>query len=90
MDSRIASIELFYHRIGILVNAFQVSTISAAAAIDMGNSDWPHFQQISGLLSIQTILSKNEKARNEDIKVLNIQLKSLGQNQVQLRKTLGS
>ncbi|KAJ7740288.1 kinase-like domain-containing protein [Mycena olivaceomarginata] len=66
MDSRVASIELFYRRIGIIVNAFQ----------------------ISGLLSIQTMMGKNEKARNEDIKVLNTQLKSLGQSQVQLRKTL--
>jgi hypothetical protein len=90
MDSRVASIELFYRRIGIIVNAFQVSTISAAVTADMGNSDWPRFQQISGLLSIQTMMGKNEKARNEDIKVLNTQLKSLGQSQVQLRKTLGS
>ncbi|KAJ7843249.1 kinase-like domain-containing protein [Mycena olivaceomarginata] len=66
MDSRVASIELFYRRIGIIVNAFQ----------------------ISGLLSIQTMMGKNEKARNEDIKVLNTRLKSLGQSQVQLRKTL--
>ncbi|KAF8139574.1 kinase-like domain-containing protein [Mycena galopus ATCC 62051] len=66
MDSRVASIEVFYRRIGIIVNAFQ----------------------ISGLLSIQTMMGKNEKARNEDTKVLNTQLKNLGQNQVQLRKTL--
>ncbi|KAJ7789032.1 kinase-like domain-containing protein [Mycena olivaceomarginata] len=66
MDSRVASIELFYRRIGIIVNAFQ----------------------ISGLISIQTMMGKNEKAQNEDIKVLNTQLKSLGQSQVQLRKTL--
>ncbi|KAJ6522383.1 kinase-like domain-containing protein [Mycena capillaripes] len=66
MDSRIASIEIFYRPIGITVNAFQ----------------------ISGLLSVQTMTGKNEKARNEDIKALNSQLKSLGQNQVELRKTL--
>ncbi|KAF7362950.1 Kinase-like protein [Mycena venus] len=88
MNSRVASIELFYRRIGIIVDAFQVGTTPAAATVDVGNSDRRHSQQISGLLSVQTMMSKNEKARNEDIKALNTQLKSLGQNQVQLRKTL--
>jgi hypothetical protein len=38
MDSRIASIEVFYRRIGITVNAFQVCTISAPAADILASS----------------------------------------------------
>ncbi|KAJ7496391.1 hypothetical protein FB451DRAFT_1549555 [Mycena latifolia] len=65
-DSRIASIEAYYRRIGMSVNTFQ----------------------ISGLLSIQSMLGKNEVARNEDADVLNARLKALEQNQVHLRETL--
>ncbi|KAJ7496362.1 hypothetical protein FB451DRAFT_196353 [Mycena latifolia] len=65
-DSRIASIEGFYRRIGMSVNAFQ----------------------ISGLLRIQSMLGKNEKAQDEDMNLLNTRLKVLEQNQVYLRETL--
>ncbi|KAJ7446300.1 kinase-like domain-containing protein [Mycena latifolia] len=44
--------------------------------------------QISGLLSIQSMLGNNEMARNEDANVLNARLKALERNQVYLRDTL--
>ncbi|KAJ7496428.1 hypothetical protein FB451DRAFT_1549581 [Mycena latifolia] len=65
-DSRLTSIEAFYRRIGMSINAFQ----------------------ISGLLHIQSMLGKNEKAQEEDMNLLNTRLKALEQNQVYLRETL--
>ncbi|KAJ7107926.1 hypothetical protein C8R44DRAFT_986984, partial [Mycena epipterygia] len=44
--------------------------------------------QISGLLSIQDMVQRNEIARNEDANALNTRLKSLERNQVSLRETL--
>lgn len=85
-ESNIVSIEAFYHRIGVIVNSFQVRNFLEIQIL------WPTLNggsQISALLNIQHMAIRNESARSQDADALDARFDALEHNHAELRRALG-